>query len=255
MLGNLIHQISSLSATEKNHVLDAVFQAGPNNGRLPPQRSDSGCMPAGKHRTDVSEATFIEIHKEWECSYETDAKKDVERLRSERNQWRERLDQERKQAEATQAQAEQHINMLQTKIAELSHVHVRSVNGIDAGLEPISDKTFTEALADHHVKTYQWCRKNLRGKKLLDYDRLPEASQFIIKHRCGGAQPTNLKVARAADLIIWFGLEQILIRQWFPIRISPGQECGLEHMEREFSRQGSRSVVPNLPQTNIVRFS
>lgn len=238
-LDHLIHQISLLSVSSKSKLLNAVYaDSPPNTNPFPPSNDPNWTTIPPKRKRPNSWSLFAELHKRFNCDADARYQDEIEHLRRDRHILKSRFAAAHQKLDDERNHAEQKIAIIQAKVAELSQVHVRSVNGIGAGLDPISDQTFTEVLAEHHLKTFQWCRKNLRGKKLLDHDNFPKNLQSLIAERCSG-WPTDLSVARVADLIFWFGLEAVVLKPWFPVEVTEGQDCDLERAEWGFTRDGA----------------
>lgn len=129
---------------------------------------------------------------------------------------------EKQRAQGIQERAERDMKEFRTQIEDLSNLHVRSVNAIAPGIEPISDQTFRKALTDHHTKTYQWCRWNFSsgGRKLGEtYGKLSAPLKARLDSQCHSDEIGSLPVSRAADLVLWTVLHDYVMRPPFPINI------------------------------------
>lgn len=159
------------------------------------------------------------------------------------------LQEEQRRSEINKKRAEnleQQVTGLRLKVEELSNLHVRSVNGIGAGIDPISDQTFSKSLADHHRNSYQWCRKNLgaRGRQLGNtYDQLSGTIQAYLTAQCHEDALRSLPVSRAADMVLWKALHDHALKPWFPVNIPKYAEHSWEGVQTSFSKPGTLNLA------------
>lgn len=152
------------------------------------------------------------------------------------------LQTEKQRSQGIQERAERDMKELQTQIEDLRNLHVRSVNAIAPGLEPISDQTFRKALADHHTKTYQWCRWNfgLGGRNLVEtYGKLPPALKAQVDSQCHPGEIGSLPLSRAADLVLWNILHDYVIKPWFPVNIPSSGTPNWDLIQHSFGHKGT----------------
>lgn len=152
------------------------------------------------------------------------------------------LQTEKKRSQGIQERAQQDVQELQTQVEDLSNLHVRSVNAIAPGIEPISDQTLSKRLSDHHRNTYQWCRRNfgIGGRKLSEtYGKLPSNLLERLDAQCDERNIASLPLSRAADLLLWSVLHAYVFARWFPVNIPSASDYNWESIQLSFGHSGT----------------
>ncbi|CCX17469.1 Protein of unknown function [Pyronema omphalodes CBS 100304] len=107
--------------------------------------------------------------------------------------------------EALEAEAE--------KFSKLTAEHIKSVNSVGTGLEPITDEEFKQKFQKLHDQVGQWCRKAFRQKELRPFEELDKYVQNVLQHRA--QEDCGIKFAQMAEIILWTFFEDIFLA-WFP---------------------------------------
>lgn len=153
------------------------------------------------------------------------------------------LEHERQVAEAAKARSEKQRCELQSKIDQLSNLHVRSVNGISTGVDPISDKTFSKKLSAHHSATARWCRRNAGGTKLGDiFSGISAELQEFFRTHCHKDAIRVLTLSQAVDKVLWVNLHAHTIGSWLPVEVPLGTSEFTEQATQAFLWQNGRLV-------------
>ena len=112
---------------------------------------------------------------------------------------------------------------LQAKLDDLKALHIRSVNSVSTGLEPITDKTFEDKFRNLQDIVGDWSRKISKHKgegpstaaiDLANVHRLPARVSDI----------GRLRLAKLIETAVWDFLEDNVFSRWLPGLGQDGQE-------------------------------
>jgi hypothetical protein len=112
---------------------------------------------------------------------------------------------------------------LQSKLDELEALHIRSVNSVGTGLEPITDKTFEGDFRNLQDKLGDWSRKIFKHKgeghptaaiDLTSAYRLPAKVNNV----------NQLKLTKLIEMAAWDFLEDTVLSRWLPWLGEDGQK-------------------------------
>jgi len=150
------------------------------------------------------------------------------RQKDEIKKWKERAEAQRERAE-TEAKK---LAGEKERLEKLRASHVRAVNSVDAGLEPVADQSFVERLSSlHHevctvrmwrrtwlteLQVHTWCR---RGFKKGEYEPQPELQLKISPGRLLESRVDDISVLslpRLVDCLAWAYMETYIFSLWFP---------------------------------------
>jgi len=104
---------------------------------------------------------------------------------------------------------------LQAKLDDLKALHIRSINSVGTGLEPVTDKTFEDNFRNLQDKVGDWSRKISKHKgeghptaaiDLTSVHRLPARVNDI----------NRLKLAKLIETAAWDFLEDAVFSRWLP---------------------------------------
>lgn len=209
----------------------------------------------------VTEAKFQRLHSQYVCKYQGRTQENVKALENLQHRHNEACEHIKRQDHMHQnvqltlkknlehAQAE--LAAQREKVKAFETVHIRSVNAVGAGVEPITDQTFASAFVDYHHDVYQWCRQNLRGCEFKPVQRIPRRIRAALDRQFAGKWEEELSVPRAAEMIIWEIIEARAICPSFPISVLQRYGSGLEieSMGKVFARSGELGIPSPCPPT------
>lgn len=241
VVDDIVQRVPQLSRPGREKVLSALFQE-----------------PSNDAAESLAWIVFKDLHRFFVGCTPNKAKVAMEALYQEKNELLDKyksmhsslretntaLQNEQGRVNIYKERAENHLNEvrnLQLKVEELSNLHVRSMNGIGAGIDPITDQNFGTMLENHHKSSSYWCRKNFGpgGRQLGDtYDQLSEPLKTYFTAQCHESEVRSLPLSRAADLVLWKVLHDSALKPWFPVNIPQYADYSWEGVQASFSKPG-----------------
>lgn len=112
--------------------------------------------------------------------------------------------------------AEARCNQEKEKLEVLLASHVKAVNSVGSGLEPVTDQIFAERFEQLHHEVAGWCRILFKkDENLPQPDTYMIASeQDLCKQRV--ANLNMIRLAELLDCLVWSFAERIIFSRWLP---------------------------------------
>ncbi|KAF8247381.1 hypothetical protein K440DRAFT_661488 [Wilcoxina mikolae CBS 423.85] len=109
------------------------------------------------------------------------------------------------------------IDRQKSKFEALQASHIRSVNNVGTGLEPISDQEFETRFQALHDEVGVWSRKAFKQRgELCSPEQLEDILRQIITPRDHIQAISTLRLPRLVETIVWEYIERNILTVWFP---------------------------------------
>ncbi|KAI5812786.1 hypothetical protein BZA77DRAFT_323317 [Pyronema omphalodes] len=173
--------------------------------------------------------TYTELRAEYDSikqAYEGSVKnvknleEDKETLKQSRNKHKEKAErleralEEEKSTSAERLQTYQNaLEAEKARFSKLTTEHIKSINSVGTGLEPITDEYFIKAFRTLQDQVGGWCRKTFKGKEMRPLHELPDSLREALSQRV--RENAGLKFAQFAETALWYFIEHKFFL-WFP---------------------------------------
>lgn len=225
----------SIPSTDRRKYSDTVR---PHANTLNVERNAISTCPQ-----NVSEPHYAEKDVEavkWKKRYERkkDALSDCQKSF---NKYHEEAERNADQLQQRNEKLQDEVTTLQARLDALQTAHVKAVNSVGSGLEPISDQELVEKLVDFHYQANSFFRRVFKGRKICGEDE--NITKWLLDHqRCSRPpEACGFTTGNTLELLIWAHLEMIHTTRWFSSD-NMGQLHPLQKVE-ELVRHGGRLPI------------
>lgn len=134
-------------------------------------------------------------------------------------------------------QLEDHIKLLQDENSRIQALHVKGVNAIGPGIEPISDKALAGRISGIQEDVSAYFRGTFKGKRIVG--EIPEdIVQMTLKWRLIDLeQVKRISTGNLLELVFWDYMELMYFARWLPI-FSEGDTLNVKNLERQIISAG-----------------
>lgn len=141
---------------------------------------------------------------------------------------------------------EARINQLEHENLKLQRVHIKSINVVSPGVEPISDQAFVSRLIDIHDRVSEFCRAEFKKKKLVEVDEQHLTNLGLLERISEGMKGLGvhkISVGNFMDMAFWSTMEKVCEARWLPGLDSNEQSNTLFEMEKNMDESGKSSYL------------
>ncbi|KAF8243916.1 hypothetical protein K440DRAFT_32096 [Wilcoxina mikolae CBS 423.85] len=132
------------------------------------------------------------------------------------DKYRQELDEEKNLAATRLVKHQHELEVQQHKFDRLNAAHIKNVNSVGTGLEPITDQEFTSKFRDLQDQIGQWSRKAFKHRgQQCSYEQLPLSLKEIILPRVH-TELAKLRFAQLVETVTWAYIEDMILSAWFP---------------------------------------
>lgn len=108
------------------------------------------------------------------------------------------------------------IERLERENAQLHKVHVKAVNMVAPGVEPVSDQVFVSRIDELQDRVGAFCRATFRGVKVVGQDDSTIDSMGVRLRMMAPRDIYCLSTGNAAEMLFWSHAEALFINRWLP---------------------------------------
>lgn len=157
------------------------------------------------------------------------------------------LDEETHRSEVSRQNYLKEMTQLDSKIQDLHAIHIKSVNSVDTGLEPITDQAFQTRFRTLQDDVNEWSRKSFKHKgERIELEDVDDVLKEILSPRF--KRTKDLSFSLLMDSIAWAFMESRIFCLWFP-GMSEEWQGKMEYLEG-FVRGGGTSIDPTSHTAN-----
>ncbi|KAF8541132.1 hypothetical protein BDD12DRAFT_830360 [Trichophaea hybrida] len=132
------------------------------------------------------------------------------------DRFRRELDEEKNLAATRLVNHQHELEVQQHKFDRLNAAHIRNINSVGTGLEPITDQEFTSKFRDLQDQVGQWSRKAYRNRgQSCSPEQLPDGLKEIILPRVH-IEMAKLRFAQLVETVTWTYIEDMILSAFFP---------------------------------------
>ncbi|KAF8253387.1 hypothetical protein K440DRAFT_249782 [Wilcoxina mikolae CBS 423.85] len=170
-------------------------------------------------------------------------------LHAENQQLQRALKEERNRSSAATKKGDQ----LKEQLDDLYRSHIHSINSVNTGLDPISDRTFEEKFGSIHDEIHNWCRKAFKHQPKTEirsaHELVPDLQEALDKRRYL-AHSISLRFGHFVETVTWIVLEDWVLSRWFPgLKQNDQEHCvSLHNRVRgggKYQNPGRRVPIPS----------